>query len=570
MKKIYFLIFMIFCLFPTFAKARDVSKITDWYIKDFQSEINVNSDSSLLIKETILADCGNLPDKHGIFRILPTFYKPSDNTKVETPIELKSITDQNGDKLHYSASQDYNNGTITWKIGDSNKTVQGENIYVLTYLVKNTIRFGNSNFDEFYWNLNGNYWQIPTDHFKAKINFPAEINKGNTETYLYSGYSGAKTNEFSTFSWTNPSTLQVESTKELKKEQGITLSVTFPKTVIAPYKPTFWEIYGQWLFFLIPIVIFIYGLKIWKKYGRDIKLGRTIMAEYDIPNGLKPLELGMLFSNGMLNNSYVTAAIINLAVNGHLKIEQLEKTSIFSRKDFTLIKLNSKNSLTVIEKKILDSLFSEKQEVKISELQNEFYKNISDIKKLGIKFLTDEKYFETRGFLWQKITGISGILFFAIGIFLASLPTKFPSIAIILSGIILFIFAGLMTKRTKKGAETYWKTEGFRLFIQMTEKYRQQFNEKENIFEKILPYAMIFGLTRTWINNMKKIYGENYFSTYHPVWFYGAGISSFDVDSFSSTIESLSSSMNSAVSPSGSSGGGGAGGGGGGGGGGGW
>ena len=45
---------------------------TDWVIKDFQSTITVNKDSSLLIEEKITADADSLPDKHGIFRVLPT------------------------------------------------------------------------------------------------------------------------------------------------------------------------------------------------------------------------------------------------------------------------------------------------------------------------------------------------------------------------------------------------------------------------------------------------------------------------------------------------------------------
>ena len=106
--------------------------------------------------------------------------------------------------------------------------------------------------------------------------------------------------------------------------------------------------------------------------------------------------------------------------------------------------------------------------------------------------------------------------------------------------------------------------------MKTAEKYRQQFNEKENIFEKFLPYAIMFGMTKEWIKKMKDIYGEQYFGSYAPAWFIGGNISSFDAGSIDSAISSMSSSMNSAMSAASSSGGGGAGGGGGGGGGGGW
>jgi len=69
---------------------------------------------------------------------------------------------------------------------------------------------------------------------------------------------------------------------------------------------------------------------------------------------------------------------------------------------------------------------------------------------------------------------------------------------------------------------------------------------------------------------MKEIYGEQYYATHTPIWYTGS-LASFDADSFTSAMNSLSADIAANTSaPSGSSGAGGAGGGGGGGGGGGW
>ena len=107
--------------------------------------------------------------------------------------------------------------------------------------------------------------------------------------------------------------------------------------------------------------------------------------------------------------------------------------------------------------------------------------------------------------------------------------------------------------------------------METAEKYRQQFYEKENIFEKLLPYAMVFGIATLWIKKMKDIYGDKYFSSYHPVWLVDSSGSGFDVGSFSSELNSISSAISSSAgTSSGAGGGGSSGGGGGGGGGGGW
>jgi uncharacterized membrane protein len=127
------------------------------------------------------------------------------------------------------------------------------------------------------------------------------------------------------------------------------------------------------------------------------------------------------------------------------------------------------------------------------------------------------------------------------------------------------ILGAYMSKLTSKGIDVSWRTKGLKLYMNTAEKYRQQFNEKENIFERFLPYAVMFGITKQWANKMRELYGDQYFANYHPVWFAGA-VASFDVNSFTNSLNSVASS----VSSSAGSGSGGSGGGGGGGGGGGW
>jgi uncharacterized membrane protein len=70
---------------------------------------------------------------------------------------------------------------------------------------------------------------------------------------------------------------------------------------------------------------------------------------------------------------------------------------------------------------------------------------------------------------------------------------------------------------------------------------------------------------------MQEIYGEAYYTEYHPAWFIAGDMGNFDVDSFTSHLESLTTSIASHTgTSSGSGGSGSSGGGGGGGGGGGW
>lgn len=562
-------------------QARDASQITDWYIRDFQSDIVVNKDSSLDITEKIVADCGNLPDKHGIFRVLPLFYQKTASEKVKTPIKLTSITDFNDASYNYSTS--YNGQTVTWKIGDANKTVTGVNNYKIVYHIDNAMRLGNSNLDEFYWNLNGNFWDIETDHFLATVHFLVEPLDKNIN--LYSGAFGAKDAGLAKYNWTDSKTLSVESAQPLKVREGITASVTFAKNYFLPYKPTFFEQYGQMLWLIIPLLVFYFCYKLWRKYGRDPKLNKAEMVQYEPPKGLGPVECGLILSNLRFDRKFLSAGIIDLAVKKVLKIEEIPKKGILSKKDFRLTFLQSDfdkmSSLTPTEKVLARALsgFVEGDSLLLNSLQNKFYSSLPEIEKTGKDLLFSKNYFGKRGFTYRIVLFVLAVIIIPVTIGILSVIASTGGNAILATDslfatvIILIIFAILMPSRTVEGEEIAWEIKGFKLFMTVAEKYRAPFHEKEGLFEKYLPYAMIFGVTEMWVENMKKIYGEDYFNSYHPIWYYGY-VGNFDAGTFSNSMTDLSSSMASTLasspSSSGSGGGGFSGGGGGGGGGGGW
>lgn len=493
--------------------ARDASQITDWYIKDFQSDVVVNEDSSIDVTEKIVADCGNLPDKHGIFRVLPLFYQKTENEKVRMPIKLISITDFDGASYKYSQTRD--GDSVTWKIGDADKTVTGINNYKITYHIDNTIRFDSADFDEFYWNLNGNFWQIKTDHFLATIYFPIEpLNK---TIDLYSGSFGEKDQGLATYSWEDSKTLKVESIKTLLVGEGITVSATFAKDFFSPYTPTFLEKYGQFFWLLLPLLTFFFCFRLWRKYGRDPKLHKAEMVQYEPPKGLGPIECGMILSNLGTDSSNISAGIIDLAVKGILKIEEIPKKGIFSQKDFKITFLSqdfeSNNDLSPTEKKIASEIysFSSNNSLKLNSLKNKFYTSIPKITQSGKNFLFENKYFGKQGFTYRIVlfvlAGISVPIIFGL---IATVTFFYDNPTLLISSfvaniIILIIFALIIPSRTVEGAEAVWKINGFKLFMTKAEKYRAPFHEKEGLFEKYLPYAMIFGVTKMWVENMKKI-----------------------------------------------------------------
>lgn len=575
-RTIKFLLFLLVCFFVFASNSNARENVTYWYVKDFNSEIIVNKDSSLDITETIIADCGTGIDKHGIFRILPEVIKVEGRGKIKTPIELISITDSLGNPYEYTTSKNTGNKTVTWKIGDANKTVQGVNTYVIRYRVENAVRFWDDNFDELYWNLTGNFWDLEIDKAKIRIIFPSEVNKDNSLVSLYSGSLGAKSSSLAEYQWSNRNVLEVESTKILPMKNGITASITFPKNIFTQYKPSLWEMFKDYLFLLIPVGVFVFCFRFWKKYGDDPDFDRTLIAQYEPPKDMSPVEIGLLMNNGTLKNEFITAEIIKFATEGIISIEEdNEKLLFFNSKDYKFIRKNNQEAeskLNQIEKDILDKIFSRGDVIKLSSLKNNFYKILSNVKKNTNELLANKNLIVAKGVKYSYVMIPIGAALTFFGLFHGSaIFGIWFGLATAISGAIVLIFGLIMPKRTFEGAEMNWKLKGFKLFMETVSVDRAKFYEKENIFEKFLPYAVLFEITDIWIRRIKEIYGEEYFSNYVPTWYIGSNLSSFDVDTFDSAISSLSNSISANTSaPSGSGGSGGAGGGGGGGGGGGW
>lgn len=557
-----------------FASENGRVNVADWYIKDFNSVITVNKDSTLDIVETITADCGNAQGKHGIFRVLPTEVKITDGTTIKTPIKLLSITNENGKDYGYQETKNSSDATITWKIGEADVLVTGVNVYKIHYTVKNVIRFGNAQFDELYWNLSGNFWDLEIDKFHAKIIFPESVTEKNSTVEYYVGALGSKDKTSASFFWSSSNVLEFNSNRTLLIREGVTTSVIFPKNIFTSYQFGFWETYGEYTSFVLPFLAFFICFFLWWKYGKDPRMDKTIIAEYETPGNMSPIELGMLMRNGKFDNKFITAELIYFATRGIITIKETsEKVLFFTSKDFELERkqnTEAEGKLSEAQKMILEDIFDGKQKIQLSDLKTSFYKNISDIEKATQKILESKELIAASGLRLGNTFRIISMVGFGLVIFSFSQSAFVAGLGILAAVAILLIFSFIMPKRTVTGAEMNWKAKGFKLFMETVDKDRAAFYEKENIFEKCLPYAIVFGITSLWIKRMEEIYGKDYYTTYAPLWYAGS-IASFDAENFVGAMDSLSSEISANISaPSGSGGGGGAGGGGGGGGGGGW
>jgi len=492
----------------------------------FSMQAQVQKNSSVLITESIFYDFGS-GYKHGIYR---------DIYSKDIDVEIKSVVDKSGNKYKYDLQKTGDN--IRVKIGDANQTITGEHQYIITYLVKGAIKFLPDH-DEFYWNVTGNNWPVSIEQVSAgALILGKKFLDRDVQLKCYTGAFGSVyQNCFGEINFS--SELETEkgvsfsTNKPLGPGEGLTIVIGWPKGVVSPpsaiekisdFAKKYWP-------FIIPLGVFICLFSVWWKKGKDIKLDKSIVVQYDLPNDLCPVEVAYIL-NQKITPRDISAMIVDLAVKGYLKIKETEKKKLIGKtKDWVLIKQKDyvmDKSLEPFEQKLLSGFFVQKDEVSILGLKEKFFKTFEEIKEQVSKEMVLDDYFvKDPAKVMKKFTTIGLFSLFSawfVVYLVGKIIAQYFSVDFLLnflwvsvvSGLLFLLFATVMPKKTKKGTEVLWHIIGFKEYITRAEKYRARFYEQENIFEKFLPYAIVFGCTKKWAKAFEGIYKTP------PTWYEGA------------------------------------------------
>lgn len=590
MKKILllipFLVYLFFSPVSLFAADRG------WVIENFQTKFNLELNGELKVFESINVDFGSL-QKHGIYRYIPYQYKNRDGGIRYTEIKIEKIN-VNGNTSQYTTTTE--NGYFFIKIGDPKRTVSGKQNYQINYTVVGGVSSYES-FDEVYANITGNKWPVPIQ--KSSVIFKLPL-AGIIQTACYQGVEGAK--ESCNFKVESEEEVFFESSRQLEPFENLTVAVGYSKglvpilTVEAP-KNIWSEVFSLFSLFL-SVLVAIVGICIviwvWFKSGRDFwwrdrfrsdsfaraelkPLGghETIVVEYNAPDHLRPGEIGALLDE-KADTIDITATLVDLANRGYLIIAEEAKTWIFGNTDYILSKKEADESkLLKYERELLKKMFNKGDVVSMSSLKKKFYEDLKKIKEDLYQDLVDKKFFyvnpnsvRNQYSIYALVVGmIAGCLIWA-GFFFQLTFLVNIGFGLAVVAIFVLIMARFMPRRSALGRQMYTRALGYKMFVERAEKYRQQFFERKNLFNEVLPYAIVFGVTE----KFAKAFAQMGLKPEQPGWYTGSA--PFNAAVFGASMASFSNSVSSAMastpSSSGSGGGGFSGGGFGGGGGGSW
>ncbi|HVA96134.1 MAG TPA: DUF2207 domain-containing protein [Candidatus Acidoferrales bacterium] len=573
MKRLVFFSLLLLLLFiPPRVHADD-----SWVIENFHSDIAIQQKGTVKVVERIAVDFRNQP-KHGIYRDIPYEYDSGGN-KTYTQVDITSVL-QNNTPARYTTTQ--SNGYEEIKIGDPNHTITGRTVYSLTYTVTGVLR-GFNDHDELYWNVTGNDWAVVIQKAEATVSLPKQCMIKST---CYEGSSGSQT--LCQSKSASPQVATFAATEPLGEYQGLTIVVGYKKGLVplltAKPPKTFLEKFIEWPSIMIFISTVLIGIGVigylWYRYGRDfwfagilfgtkdqqgkakpIGAQETTSVEFTPPEKLRPAEIGVLMDE-RADTLDVVATIIDLATRGYLTITEVPKKWLFGKVDYLLTKSTPKQRLKApeilsYEQLLLDKLFYKRSQIKISSLKKTFYEELKEVKQALYDDVVAKQLFPFDPEKTRKKYLVAGIVLAALGagLFFPALNTDTVlsaevGLGLIVSGGLFLLMFRFMPRKTAYGRELYRRSKGYYLFIDRAEKYRQRYFEKENMFNEVLPYAIVFGLTKKFAKKMETIG----LKPEQTSWYVGSH--AFATGAFLGSIDDFSHSMSAAMATTPSSSGG--------------
>jgi uncharacterized membrane protein YgcG len=487
-------------------------------IERFDAAIEVNVDGTIEVDETIRPRFTG--SWNGIYRTIPIEYRTPQGLNYTLRLIIDSVTDGAGAKLRYETSRERHYRKVKiWVPGavDATRTVH------LRYRVPDALRFFDEH-DELYWNVTGDEWDVPIESAAAVIHLPA-------------GVSGVRATAFrGTFGSTDRAPVSidgnvvtVEAAGGLGFHEGLTAVVGWNPGVV--HRPTTAEktarVVSSNLPLAIPPLVFVGMWSLWRRRGRDPKLG-PVTTRYEPPDAMTPAEVGTLV-DGKPDMRDITATIVDLAVRGYLHITESESGGVFgffSSKDYTFALEKPReewSGLKTHERDLLDAMFGTGDEVRLADLKNKLYKHLPGLRDGLYSGLVSGGFYKARPDRVRLAYIAGGIAAgVAIGLVSASIMGALGMqpgagiIAGVLSAAVIIGFGIFMPARTIRGTRGLESILGFQEFLSRVEADRlQRMVKTPEMFEKFLPFAMALGVEDNWARAFEGIYREP------PQWYTG-------------------------------------------------
>lgn len=495
-----------------------LADVDDFAFESFDAEYRLGRDadgrSTLRTVERITALFPEYDQNRGFIRDLTRVYDGHD-----TELEVLSVTDETGAPRPFTTEANGDFVSVVMAVPQG-EFVHGRQSYVLEYAQRDVTRFFDDvSLDEFYWDVNGTGWVQPFGSVSARL----ILDDGLAEAFNGSAacYRGA-------FGSTEPCDIAAEggglaaSAEDLGPGENVTIAAGFlPGTFSGPPVPFLERVplllYGGLASLLAALALL--GLTLLRGL-RGAKTGRAVIAQYEPPEGVSAALAAEIVR---AQKKAMTATLLDLAVRRKMRLLHDGPSDLYGAQPL------ESTGLLPIEQSLYERLF------RSSDTAVWFTPTSTRLGDAAALLRSQARTEALRAGLIRKpgarmLAVIIPLFLLALGlpVLHAVITGNFVLMTVLLAvgiNVLVWVLIGtaaallMLRPRTAEGALLHDHLMGLREYIRLAEADRLRMLQSASgaevdaqrvvqVYERLLPYAVIFGFEREWQAELAKYYRE--------------------------------------------------------------
>ena len=191
-------------------------------VEAFDATISVQQDGTIDVQEQIRVRFNG--SWNGIFRTIPVEYRTPQGFSYRLWLDDVEVRGQDGSPLEYDNQRERHYRRLRIRVpgaSDATRTV------VIRYSVPNGLKFWDE-YEELYWNVTGDEWEIPIQNARAMVLLPPDVRGRRTASWT-GGY-GSTENAASVTE--TEEGFYFEATRPLNYREGLTIAVAWDPGVV--------------------------------------------------------------------------------------------------------------------------------------------------------------------------------------------------------------------------------------------------------------------------------------------------------------------------------------------------
>ncbi|HSC15433.1 MAG TPA: DUF2207 domain-containing protein, partial [Gammaproteobacteria bacterium] len=199
-------------------------------ILEYVIEMNVGAQGVIDVVEHITVRAEGNQIRRGIYRDFPTRYRDRYGNNVVVGFDVQGVQ-RDGAAEPWFTERRQNGVRVNTGTDDFLPRLPAEYGYTLRYRTTRQIGFF-ADHDELYWNAIGTGWIFPIERGSVEVRLPEAVPIERMAAEGYTGPQGARGSDYSA-RLSAPGVARWELTAPLSPHEGLTIVLSFPKSVIA-------------------------------------------------------------------------------------------------------------------------------------------------------------------------------------------------------------------------------------------------------------------------------------------------------------------------------------------------